>query len=451
MSTPMKETPVPSPTKKPEAAVSKDTLTITDNRNGKTYDVPIQDGTIKAIDLRQIKVAADDFGIMTYDPGYMNTASCKSRITFIDGDKGILNYRGYPIEELAEQSNYLETAHLLLDGELPTKAQYDAWVDKVTTHTFVHENVKDLMAGFRYDAHPMGMLASTVAALSTFYPDAKRVHDAQERARHVYRLIAKIPTLAAFAYRHSMGLPYIYPDNELSYPANFLQMMFKTSELKYKVNPALEKALDVLFILHADHEQNCSTSAMRSIGSSEADPYCAAAGAIGALYGPLHGGANEAVLRMLQEIGSKDKVAGFVKDVKESGGDMRLMGFGHRVYKNYDPRAKIIKKMADQVFEVTGRNPMLDIALELERIALEDEYFVKRKLYPNVDFYSGLIYQAMRFPREMFCVLFAIPRMSGWLSQWQEMIEDKDQKIARPRQIYLGSGKREYVPLHRRA
>ena len=451
MSTPMKETVAPSPAKKPEAAVSKDSLTITDNRNGKTYEVPIQDGTIKAIDLRQIKIAADDFGLMTYDPGYMNTASCKSRITYIDGDKGILNYRGYPIEELAEQSNYLETAYLLLNGELPTKTQYEGWVDKVTTHTFVHENVKDLMAGFRYDAHPMGMLASTVAALSTFYPDAKRVHDAQERARHVYRLIAKIPTLAAFAYRHSMGLPYIYPDNELSYPANFLQMMFKTSELKYKVNPALEKALDVLFILHADHEQNCSTSAMRSIGSSEADPYCAAAGAIGALYGPLHGGANEAVLRMLQEIGSKDKVAGFVKDVKESGGDMRLMGFGHRVYKNYDPRAKIIKKMADQVFEVTGRNPMLDIALELERIALEDEYFVKRKLYPNVDFYSGLIYQAMRFPREMFCVLFAIPRMSGWLSQWQEMIEDKDQKIARPRQIYLGSGKREYVPLHRRA
>jgi citrate synthase len=451
MSTPMKETVPPSPAKKPEAAVSKDSLTITDNRNGKTYEVPIQDGTIKAIDLRQIKIAADDFGLMTYDPGYMNTASCKSRITYIDGDKGILNYRGYPIEQLAEQSNYLETAYLLLNGELPTKAVYDGWVDKVTTHTFVHENVKELMAGFRYDAHPMGMLASTVAALSTFYPDAKRVHDAQERARHVYRLIAKIPTLAAFAYRHSMGLPYIYPDNELSYPANFLQMMFKTSELKYKVNPALEKALDVLFILHADHEQNCSTSAMRSIGSSEADPYCAAAGAIGALYGPLHGGANEAVLRMLQEIGSKDKVAGFVKDVKESGGDMRLMGFGHRVYKNYDPRAKIIKKMADQVFEVTGRNPMLDIALELERIALEDEYFVKRKLYPNVDFYSGLIYQAMRFPREMFCVLFAIPRMSGWLSQWQEMIEDKDQKIARPRQIYLGSGKREYVPLHRRA
>jgi citrate synthase len=442
--------PAPSPTEKPEAAVSKDTLTITDNRNGKTYEVPIQDGTIKAMDLRQIKVAADDFGLMTYDPGFMNTASCKSRITFIDGDKGILNYRGYPIEQLAEQSNYLETAYLLLNGELPTKAQYDAWVDKVTTHTFVHENVKDLMAGFRYDAHPMGMLASTIAALSTFYPDAKKVRDPQERGRHIYRLIAKIPTLAAFAYRHSMGLPYVYPDNELSYPANFLQMMFKTSELKYKVQPALEKALEVLFILHADHEQNCSTSAMRGIGSSESDPYCAAAGAVGALYGPLHGGANEAVLRMLKEIGSKDKVASFIKDVKESGGDVRLMGFGHRVYKNYDPRAKIIKKMADQVFEVTGRNPLLDIALELERIALSDDYFVKRKLYPNVDFYSGLIYQAMNFPTEMFAVLFAIPRMSGWLSQWQEMIEDKDQKIARPRQVFLGATKREYVPLHRR-
>jgi citrate synthase len=431
--------------------VSKDCLTITDNRTGKSYEVPIQDGTIKAIDLRQIKVAADDFGLMTYDPGYLNTASCKSRVTFIDGDKGILNYRGYPIEELAEHSTYLETAYLLLNGALPTKAQYDAWLDKVTTHTFVHENVKELMAGFRYDAHPMGMLASTVAALSTFYPDSKRIRDAQERARHVYRLIAKIPTLAAFAYRHSKGLPYVYPDNELSYAGNFLQMMFKTSEIKYKVNPVLEKALEVLFILHADHEQNCSTSAMRSIGSSEADPYCAAAGAIGALYGPLHGGANEAVLRMLQEIGSKDKVASFVKDVKESGGDVRLMGFGHRVYKNYDPRAKIIKKMADQVFEVTGRNPLLDVALELERIALSDDYFVKRKLYPNVDFYSGLIYQAMKFPTEMFVVLFAIPRMSGWLSQWQEMIEDKDQKIARPRQIYLGPAKREYVPLHRRA
>jgi len=430
--------------------LSKDSLTITDNRTGKTYEVSVQDGTIKAMDLRQIKVAAEDFGLMTYDPGFMNTASCKSRITYIDGDKGILNYRGYPIEQLAEQGNYLETAYLLLKGELPTKSQYEAWAEKVTTHTFVHENVKELMAGFRYDAHPMGMIASMTAALSTFYPTSKQVRDAAERERHINRLIAKIPTLAAFAYRHSMGLPYVYPDNELSYAANFLQMMFKTSELKYKVHPALERALDVLFVLHADHEQNCSTSAMRQIGSSESDPYCAAAGAIGALYGPLHGGANEAVLRMLQEIGSRDKVAGFVKEVKESGGDVRLMGFGHRVYKNYDPRAKIIKKMADQVFEVTGRNPLLDIALELERIALEDEYFVKRKLYPNVDFYSGLIYQAMKFPTELFAVLFAIPRMSGWLAQWQEMIEDKEQRISRPRQIYLGESRREYIPLHRR-
>ncbi len=433
-----------------EARVSKDTLSITDNRTGKTYEVPIQDGTIKAMDLRQIKVAADDFGLMTYDPGFMNTASCKSRVTFIDGDKGILNYRGYPIEQLAEHSTYLETAYLLLHGELPTKAQLEEWVDNITRHTFIHENVKDLMAGFRYDAHPMGMLASTVAALSTFYPEAKQVRDVEVRRKQIFRLIAKIPTLAAFAYRHTMGMPYVYPDNELGYCGNYLQMMFKTTELRYKVNPVLEKALEILFILHADHEQNCSTSAMRGIGSSESDPYCAAAGAIGALYGPLHGGANEAVLRMLKEIGSKDRVAGFVKDVKTSGGEVRLMGFGHRVYKNYDPRAKIIKKMADQVFEVTGRNPMLDIALELERIALDDEYFVKRKLYPNVDFYSGLIYQAMKFPVDLFPVLFAIPRMSGWLSQWQEMIEDKDQKIARPRQIYLGSPKREYVPLHRR-
>jgi citrate synthase len=433
-----------------EATVSKDTLTITDNRTGKTYEVPIQDGTIKAMDLRQIKVAADDFGLMTYDPGFMNTASCKSRITFIDGERGILNYRGYPIEQIAEQSNYIETAYLLIHGDLPTKAQYDEWADNITHHTFIHENVKDVMVGFRYDAHPMGMLASTVAALSTFYPEAKYVRDPEVRKKQIYRLIAKIPTLAAFAYRHSMGLPYVYPDNELSYSANYLQMMFKTSELKYKVNPVLEKALDVLFILHADHEQNCSTSAMRGIGSSEADPYCAAAGAIGALYGPLHGGANEQVLRMLREIGSKDKIPAFIKDVKTSGGDVRLMGFGHRVYKNYDPRAKIIKKMADQVFEVTGRNPMLDIALELERIALEDEYFVKRKLYPNVDFYSGLIYQAMKFPVALFPVLFAIPRMSGWLSQWQEMIEDKEQRIARPRQVFLGAGRRDYVPLHRR-
>jgi citrate synthase len=430
--------------------LSKDTLTITDNRTGKTYEVPIESETIKAMDLRQIRVEADDFGLMTYDPGFVNTASCKSRVTFIDGEKGILRYRGYPIEEIAETGNYLETAYLLLRGELPTKAQYDEWDHEITHHTFVHENVKDIMSGFRYDAHPMGMLASMVAALSTFYPEAKKVRDSETRWKQVHRLIAKIPTLAAFAYRHSMGLPYVYPDNESSYCGNFLQMMFKTSELTYKVNPILEKALDVLFILHADHEQNCSASAMRGIGSSEADPYVAAAGAIGALYGPLHGGANEKVLRMLREIGSRDKVAGYMKDVKESKGNRRLMGFGHRVYKNYDPRATIIKKMADQVFEVTGRNPMLDIALEVEKIALDDDYFVKRKLYPNVDFYSGLIYQAMKFPVAMFPVLFAIPRMSGWLAQWQEMMEDREQRISRPRQVFLGEGQRGYVPPHRR-
>jgi citrate synthase len=430
--------------------LGKDTLTITDNRTGKTYEVPIESETIKAMDLRQIRVEADDFGLMTYDPGFVNTASCKSRVTFIDGEKGILRYRGYPIEEIAETGNYLETAYLLLRGELPTKAQYDEWDHEITHHTFVHENVKDIMSGFRYDAHPMGMLASMVAALSTFYPEAKKVRDSETRWKQVHRLIAKIPTLAAFAYRHSMGLPYVYPDNESSYCGNFLQMMFKTSELTYKVNPILEKALDVLFILHADHEQNCSASAMRGIGSSEADPYVAAAGAIGALYGPLHGGANEKVLRMLREIGSRDKVASYMKDVKESKGNRRLMGFGHRVYKNYDPRATIIKKMADQVFEVTGRNPMLDIALEVEKIALDDDYFVKRKLYPNVDFYSGLIYQAMKFPVAMFPVLFAIPRMSGWLAQWQEMMEDREQRISRPRQVFLGETQRGYVPLHRR-
>ena len=430
--------------------MSKDTLTITDNRTGKTYEVPIEHETINAMDLRQIKVEADDFGLMTYDPGFGNTASCKSRVTFIDGEKGILNYRGYAIEDIAEHGSYLETAYLLLHGELPTKAEYDEWARDILHHTFVHENVKEVMSGFRYDAHPMGMLASMVAALSTFYPESKKVRDAQMRSKQTYRLIAKIPTLAAFAYRHSKGLPYVYPDNESSYCGNFLQMMFKMSEIKYEVHPTLEKALDVLFILHADHEQNCSASAMRGIGSSEADPYVAAAGAIGALYGPLHGGANEKVLRMLREIGSKDKVPAYMKDVKESKGKRRLMGFGHRVYKNHDPRAKIIKKMADQVFEVTGRNPLLDIALEVEKIALDDEYFVKRKLYPNVDFYSGLIYQAMSFSVDLFPVLFAIPRMSGWLAQWQEMMEDTEQRISRPRQIYLGEGRREYLPLHRR-
>jgi citrate synthase len=429
--------------------MSKDSLTITDNRTGKSYEIPIQEGTIKAIDLRQIKVSAEDFGLMTYDPAFTNTASCKSRITFIDGDRGILNYRGYPIEQLAERSTYLETAYLILHGELPTKSEYEGWLYNITHHTMVHENIKELMGGFRYDAHPMGMLVSTVAALSTFYPEAKHIRDRQNRQAQIYRLIAKMPTLAAFAYRHSVGLSYSYPDNDLSYCANFLQMMFKVGG-HYQVNPVLERALEVLFILHADHEQNCSTSAMRGVGSSEVDPYSSTAGAIAALYGPLHGGANEQVLRMLHEIGSKDRVPQFINEVKASGGEVRLMGFGHRVYKNYDPRAKIIKIMADQVFQVTGRNPLLDIALELERIALEDEYFVKRKLYPNVDFYSGLIYQAMGFPVDLFPVLFAIPRTSGWLAQWDEMLEDKDQKIARPRQVYLGAGRRDYVTLEKR-
>ena len=430
--------------------MSKDSLSVTDNRTGRTYELPIEQGTIRAMDLRGIKVDDSDFGLMTYDPAFTNTASCKSRITFIDGDQGILNYRGYPIEQLAERGNYLETAYLILNGELPTKAQYDDWVYNVTHHTMVHENIKELMGGFRYDAHPMGMLVSTVGALSTFYPEAKHIHDPDNRRKQIFRLIAKMPTLAAFTYRHSVGLPYAYPDNELSYSGNFLQMMFRVTEVKYRVNPVLERALEVLFILHADHEQSCSTSAMRGVGSSEVDPYSATAAAVAALYGPLHGGANEAVLRMLSEIGSKQRVPQFIKAVKESGGDVRLMGFGHRVYKNYDPRAKIIKIMADRVFEVTARNPYLDIALELERIALEDEYFVKRKLYPNVDFYSGLIYQAMGFPVDLFPVLFAIPRTSGWLAQWQEMLEDKDQRIARPRQIYLGSGRRDYVPLEAR-
>jgi citrate synthase len=427
----------------------KDSLTITDNRTGKTYEVPVQGGTIRAMDLRQIKVGDGDFGLMTYDPAFTNTASCRSRITFIDGDKGVLDYRGYPIEQLAEQSHYLETAYLIVNGELPRTPQYEEWVHNITHHTFVHENIKELMGAFRYDAHPMGMVASTVAALSTFYPEAKQVRDKAVRHNQIFRLIAKIPTIAAFAHRHSAGLPYVYPDNDLSYCGNMLQMMFRVGN-RYEVNPILERALEVLFILHADHEQNCSTSAMRGVGSSEADPYSSMAAAIGALYGPLHGGANEQVLRMLVGIGSKDKVPQFIKEVKTSGGDVRLMGFGHRVYKNYDPRAKIIKRMADQVFAVTGRNPLLDIALELERIALEDEYFVKRKLYPNVDFYSGLIYQAMGFPVDMFPVLFAIPRTSGWLAQWEEMLEDKDQKIARPRQVYVGPAARDYVPLARR-
>lgn len=429
--------------------MAKDTITIIDNRTGKQYEIPITDDTIRAMDLRQIKVKDDDFGLMTYDPAFMNTASCKSTITFIDGDKGILRYRGYPIEQLAEKSNFLETAYLILYGELPTKTQYEEWCENITYHTMIHENIKKLMDGFHYDAHPMGMLISTVAALSTFYTDAKNVHDPESRRKQIHRAIAKMPTLAAFAYRHSVGRPYVYPDNALSYCGNFMSMLWKMTELNYQPNPTLVKALDVLFILHADHEQNCSTSAMRGIGSSGVDPYSALAGAAAALYGPLHGGANEAVLHMLDEIGSKDKVASFVSDVKAGKG--RLMGFGHRVYKNYDPRAKVIKTLADEVFEVTGRNPKLDIALELERIALEDEYFVKRKLYPNVDFYSGLIYQAMGFPIEMFPVLFLIPRTVGWIAQWEEMLMDQEQKIARPRQVYLGKGIRDYVVMSKRS
>jgi citrate synthase len=425
------------------------TLTITDNRTGQQIEIPIEHDTVKATDLRQIKVNPDDFGMMTYDPAYMNTASCKSTITFIDGDKGILRYRGYPIEQLAEKCTYLEVAYLLIHGELPTKSQLETWTRDITTHTFVHENIKKFMDGFHYDAHPMGMFVSTVAALSTFYPSAKKINDPAERMLTIYRLLGKVPTLAAFAYRHSMGMPYVHPDNDLSYAGNFLNMMFKIAEPKFTLNAALVKALDVLFILHADHEQNCSTSAMRSVGSSHVDPYSAAAAAAAALYGPLHGGANEEVLRMLDAIGSKDKIPAFIKDVKEGKG--RLMGFGHRVYKNFDPRAGIIKKLADQVFEVTGRNPKLDIALELEHIALQDEYFIKRKLYPNVDFYSGLIYQALKFPVDMFPVLFAIGRMSGWLAQWQELLQDADQKIARPRQIYLGADKRDVVMLSLRS
>ena len=425
-----------------------DTLTITDNRTGKTYDIPITDGTIKATDLKQVKVGQDDGGLATYDPAFMNTAACRSRITFIDGDKGVLEYRGYPIEQLAEKSTYLETAYLIIFGELPTATQLQQWTREITFHTMLHENIKKLMEAFQYDAHPMGVFLSTVGAFSTFYPDAKKIFDEQSRKKQIHRLIAKVPTIAAYAYRHSIGRPYVYPDNDLSFTGNFLNMLFKMTELKYHANPVLERALDVLFILHADHEQNCSTSTMRVIGSSHADPYSAMAGAAAALYGPLHGGANEAVLRMLNEIGSVANIPAFIKRVK--GGEGRLMGFGHRVYKSYDPRAKIIKQTADEVFDVTGKNPLLEIALELERIALQDEYFVARKLYPNVDFYSGLIYQAMGFPVEMFPVLFAIPRTCGWIAQWEEMLLDAEQKIARPKQIYTGPTRRDYVSLSAR-
>jgi citrate synthase len=423
--------------------LASDTLTITDNRTGQTYELPIKDGTIRAIDLRQIKSGNEDFGLMTYDPAFMNTASCRSAITFIDGDKGILEYRGYPIEQLAEKSTYLETAYLLIHGELPTQDQLAGWSHEVTHHTILNENFRSLIDSFRYDAHPMGRLIANFGALGTFYPESKEIFDPEIRHKQIVRIIAKIITLAAFNFRHITGMPYAYPDNDLSYTGNFLNMMFKMTEAKYKPSPVLERALEVLFILHADHEQNCSTNAMRAVGSSQVDPYSAVAAAAAALYGPLHGGANEAVLHMLTEIGSVKNVPDFINRVK-SGEGGRLMGFGHRVYKNYDPRATIIKKVAYDVFEVTGKNPLLDIALELERIALEDDYFVKRKLYPNVDFYSGLIYQALKFPMEMFTVLFAIPRVSGWLAQWQEMLEDPDQKIARPRQIFTGPQRRDY-------
>ena len=427
--------------------MASETLTIIDNRTGKQYEIPINNGAIKATDLFQIKISEDE-GIVSYDPGFMNTASCQSRITYIDGDKGILRYRGYPIEQIAEKSTFLETAYLILNGELPTQAQLDDFSHHVTYHSIIHENIKKLIDGFHHDAHPMGMLVSTVGALSTFYPIAKKIFDAQNRREQTYRLVGKMPTLAAFAYRHSLGLPFSYPDNDLSYTGNFLNMLFKMTELKYKPNPVLERALDILFILHADHEQNCSTNAMRGIGSSQVDPYSSVAGAAAALYGPLHGGANEAVLRMLMEIGSKDKVPEFIQKVK--GGSGRLMGFGHRVYKNYDPRARIIKNIADQVFDVMGKNPLLEIALELERIALSDDYFIKRKLYPNVDFYSGLIYQSMGLPMDMFPVLFAIPRTVGWVAQWEEMLTDPDQKLARPKQVYLGAPTRDFVEMSKR-
>jgi len=425
-----------------------DTLTVRDNRTGQEYEIAINDGTVKAADLGQIRLAEDEPGLATYDPGFVNTASCKSAVTFIDGDKGILEYRGYPIEQLAEKSSFLEVAYLLVHGELPSKAQYDGWVHEITYHTFVHENVKDFMHGFRYDAHPMGMLMASVGALSTFYPESINIADPDNRHIQIVRMIAKMPTLGAWAFRHAQGKPFVYPDNELGYTANFLSMLFKMSEQRFEADERLVKALDVLFILHADHEQNASTNAVRSVGSTQVDPYSAVAAGVGALFGPLHGGANEAVLRMLRRIGSKDNIASFIEGVKN--GNERLMGFGHRVYKNYDPRAKIIKRAAMDVFEVTGTNPLLDIALELEKIALEDEYFVKRKLYPNVDFYSGLIYEAFQFPPEMFTVLFAIGRTPGWLAQWLELVQDKEQKIARPKQIYTGPRTLDFTPAAQR-
>jgi citrate synthase len=426
-----------------------DTLTVRDNRTGREYEIDIHEGNvINAMDLREIKVQDDDFGMMAYDPAFKNTASTRSTITYIDGGKGILRYRGYPIEQLAERSTFLEVAYLVLKGELPGQEEFDQFVHDVTFHTYVHENIIKLMEGFRYDAHAMGLMVSSVAALSTFYPDAKEIHDPESRWIQIIRLVAKMPTLAAYAYRHHRGLPYVYPENELSYTANFLNMLYRIGVREYKPNPVLERALDILFILHADHEQNCSATTMRIIGSAEADPFSALSGAMAALYGPLHGGANEAVLRMLERIGSVDNIPDFIDGVKNR--EERLMGFGHRVYKAYDPRASIIKRTADEVFEVTGRNRLLDIALELEKIALNEDFFVERNLYPNVDFYSGIIYQAMGFPVEMFPVLFAIPRSVGWLAQWQEMLLDDEQRIARPRQVYVGADERDYVPLNER-
>jgi citrate synthase len=429
-------------------AGSRETLSVTDNRTGATYELPIEDGTVRASDLRQIKVDPDEFGMMSYDPAFMNTASCRSAITYIDGEAGILRHRGYPIEQLCEHSTYLEVAYLLINGRLPNKVELEGWIDEITIHTFVHENVKDFMQGFRYDANPMGMLVASVGALSTFYPDANKIREERVRAIQIIRLLAKMPTLAAFAFRHNMGQPYVYPDNELSYAGNFLGMMYKMTELKYEPDPRLERALDVLFILHADHEQNASTSAVRAIGSTQVDPYSALAGGVAALYGPLHGGANEAALRMLARIEKVENIPAFLEGVK--AGDERLMGFGHRVYKNYDPRARIIKKYLDDVFEVRGKSPLLEVATELEKQAMDDEYFTSRKLYPNVDFYSGLIYEALGLPVAMFPVMFAIGRTSGWIAQWLEMVEDPEQKIARPRQIYTGANERDYVPIDRR-
>jgi citrate synthase len=430
-------------------APARQTLTVTDNRTGSTYELAVSDGTVRALDLREIKTGEGDFGLMSYDPAYMNTASCRSEITCIDGEAGILQHRGYPIEQLCEHSSYLEVAYLLINGELPTRSELEDWVHEITIHTFVHENIKDFMQGFRYDANPMGMLVASVGALSTFYPDANQIHDEGLRQVQIIRLLAKMPTLAAFAFRHNMGQPYVYPDNELEYAGNFLSMMYKMTELKYEPDPRLARALDVLFILHADHEQNASTSAVRSVGSTRVDPYTAVAAGVAALYGPLHGGANEAALRMLARIGSVENIPSFLEGVK--AGEERLMGFGHRVYKNYDPRARIIRKHLDAVFEVRGRSPLLDVAVELEKRALGDEYFTSRKLYPNVDFYSGLIYEALGLPVAMFPVMFAIGRTSGWIAQWLEMVQDPEQKIARPRQIYTGARDRDYVPIEQRA